>query len=72
MAQHCGHSTQQQHQCPVSEEQLSDMPYTTAIVKEVLRHRGIVSHVWRTALVDLEVGGYRVPKVQNMHWLLYH
>ena len=54
-------SSQQQG---LSEQQMGGMPYTTAIIKEVLRHRGIVSHVWRTALVDLEVGGYRVPKVQ--------
>lgn len=55
------------HQQPPSltGQDLAAMPYTTAIVKEVLRHRGIVATVWRKALVDLEVCGYRIPKVRT-------
>ena len=46
----------------ITDRELAVMPYTTAIVKETLRQKGIVSHVWRKALVDIELGGYRIPK----------
>lgn len=46
-----------------TDRELAAMPYTTAIIKETLRQKGIVSHVWRKALVDIELGGYRIPKV---------
>ncbi len=46
----------------ITDRELAAMPYTTAIVKETLRQKGIVSHVWRKALVDIELGGYRIPK----------
>lgn len=51
----------------ITDKELAAMPYTTAIVKETLRQKGIVSHVWRKALVDIQLGGYRIPKVVLSH-----
>lgn len=51
----------------ITDRELAAMPYTTAIVKETLRQKGIVSHVWRKALVDIELGGYRIPKGWKMN-----
>ena len=47
----------------ITDRELAAMPYTTAIVKETLRQKAIVSSVWRKTLVDIELGGYRIPKV---------
>lgn len=44
---------------------LERMPYTDAVLKEVMRLHGIVDGVWRQALEDLEVQGRRVPKVHQ-------
>ena len=44
---------------------LERMPYTDAVLKEVMRLQGIVDGVWRQALEDLEVQGRRVPKVPS-------
>ncbi|CAL8462567.1 g2100 [Coccomyxa elongata] len=41
---------------------LERMPYTDAVLREVMRLHGIVDGVWRQALEDLEVQGRRVPK----------
>lgn len=46
----------------ITDRQLAAMPYTTAVVKETLRQKAIVSSVWRKTLVDIELGGYRIPK----------
>ena len=54
----------------ITDRELAAMPYTTAIVKETLRQKGIVSHVWRKALVDIELGGYRIPKASLFSMLL--
>ncbi|KAL3157165.1 hypothetical protein ABBQ38_001405 [Trebouxia sp. C0009 RCD-2024] len=51
-----------EHGTDITDRELSAMPYTTALVKETLRHKAIVSSVWRKTLVDIELGGYRIPK----------
>lgn len=53
-----------QYGTDITDRELSAMPYTTALVKETLRHKAIVSSVWRKTLVDIELGGYRIPKVR--------
>lgn len=50
----------------ITDRELAAMPYTTAIVKETLRQKAIVSSVWRKTLVDIELGGYRIPKVSAL------
>lgn len=50
----------------ITDKELAAMPYTTAIVKETLRQKAIVSSVWRKTLVDIELGGYRIPKVSPL------
>lgn len=50
----------------ITDTVLAAMPYTTAIVKETLRQKAIVSSVWRKTLVDIELGGYRIPKVSSI------
>lgn len=50
----------------ITDRELAAMPYTTAIVKETLRQKAIVSSVWRKTLVDIELGGYRIPKVSSL------
>ena len=50
-----------QYGIDITDRTLAAMPYTTAIVKETLRQKGIVSCVWRKGLVDIELGGYRIP-----------
>ena len=47
----------------ITDTALAAMPYTTAVLKETLRQKAIVSSVWRKTLVDIELGGYRIPKV---------
>lgn len=56
-----------EHGTDITDRELSAMPYTTALVKETLRHKAIVSSVWRKTLVDIELGGYRIPKVRVTH-----
>lgn len=56
-----------QYGIDITNRTLAAMPYTTAIVKETLRQKGIVSSVWRKALVDIELGGYRIPKGWRMN-----
>ena len=51
--------------CVPSDDMLEQMPYTDAVLKEVMRMHGIVDGVWRQALEDLEVQGCRVPKVRR-------
>ncbi|EIE23940.1 cytochrome P450 [Coccomyxa subellipsoidea C-169] len=46
----------------ITYEMLEQMPYTDAVLKEVMRMHGIVDGVWRQALEDLEIQGCRVPK----------
>ena len=46
------------------DEALEAMPYTDAVLREVMRTHGIVDGLWRRALEDLEVQGRRVPKVR--------
>lgn len=55
------------HGTDITDSELATMPYTTALVKETLRHKAIVSSVWRKTLVDIELGGYRIPKVRSPH-----
>lgn len=50
----------------LSDDVLERMPYTDAVLKEVMRLHGIVDGVWRQALEDLEVQGRRVPKVHQI------
>ena len=52
------------HGTDITDRQLAAMPYTTAIVKETLRQKAIVSSVWRKTLVEIELGGYRIPKAR--------
>ena len=54
------------HGTDITDTELAAMPYTTAIVKETLRQKAIVSSVWRKTLVDIELGGYRIPKVSPL------
>lgn len=37
------------------------MPYTDAVIRESMRLSPIVNMLWRTAVEDFELGGYKVP-----------
>lgn len=49
---------------------LEDMVYGEAVARETLRVHSPVPFVYRRALVDLEVGGYTIPKVCSLLVLL--
>ena len=46
-----------------ADDVLEDMPYTDAVVKEVMRLYGIVDGIWRQSLEDITIQGHPVPKV---------
>lgn len=48
--------------CP--DDVLEDMPYTDAVIKEVMRLYGIVDGIWRQSLEDITIQGHHVPKVK--------
>ncbi|KAK9819198.1 hypothetical protein WJX74_002010 [Apatococcus lobatus] len=50
------------HGTDISEAVLEDMHYGEAVACEVLRVHSPVPFVFRRALIDLEVGGYTIPK----------
>ena len=39
------------------------MPYTDAVIKEVMRLYGIVDGIWRQTLEDITIQGHHIPKV---------
>ena len=43
---------------------LERMPVADAVIREGLRLHSVVDGVWREALEDLEVDGFRVPKAR--------
>ena len=46
----------------VSYEDLGDMPYLTAVVKESMRMASVVTGAMREAPCDMKILGYRIPK----------
>ena len=46
---------------------LEEMVYGEAVLREMLRTAPPVPFVYREALQDLDVGGYKVPKVPELY-----
>ena len=40
------------------------MPYTDAVIKEVMRLYGIVDGIWRQSLEDISIQGHHIPRVR--------
>ena len=47
-----------------TDDVLEDMPYTDAVIKEVMRLYGIVDGIWRQSLEDITIQGHHIPKVR--------
>jgi len=47
-----------------ADDMLEDMPYTDAVIKEVMRLYGIVDGIWRQTLEDIIIQGHHIPKVE--------
>ncbi|KAK9819187.1 hypothetical protein WJX74_000396 [Apatococcus lobatus] len=59
------------HGPDITEAMLEDMLYGEAVAREVLRVHSPIPFVFRRALVDLEVGGYTIPKGWTLHLALH-